>query len=107
MVRNDFLAPNRLAVVIQGGDDGGAEHDIDAAAVAGGRWRGVAAAQVGEFPRAGRDDFVPESLAVACPKAKDMMFRVFLFRDAFGPVGDGHKNAAAPNNGTGLVLVAA
>ena len=50
-VGRDFLAPDEFAVVVERGQDGRAEQDVDAVGVGGRRRRRVAAAQVGELPR--------------------------------------------------------
>ena len=79
-VRRNFLAPDRLAVVVERGQDGGAEQDVDAVGVGGRRRRRVAAAEVGQLPRPRLDFHVPQRRSIVGLIAGDVMLRVLLLR---------------------------
>src|SRR5262249_38047368 len=106
-VRRDFLSPDGLAVEIEGGDDGGAEHGVDALAITSGSRRGIAAAQIGELPRPGGALRVPKARAVLRREADHLVLRILLLRNARWPVGESHEDALAPDDGAGLILIAA
>ena len=105
--RGDFFAPDDLAAMIDGGQDGGAEQDVHVIGVAGRRRTGVAAAQVGQLPRAGRDDDVPLFRTGLRVEAADVVLGKLFPGNAFRPIGNGDEDALAPDDGAGLVLVAA
>src|ERR1019366_774392 len=99
------LAPNELAVVIERGQDGGAEQDVDQFSVGGRRRHCVAAAQVGQLPRSRFDLNVPQRRPVVRLVAGDVMLRVLLLVHAGRPKTNGDEDAAALHDWTGLVVV--
>ena len=109
-VGDDLLAPDDVAVKIDGGEDGrckGAEYEFSVGGRGGGGVTSAGpAAKIGAEPGAGRDELVPEEFSVGGVVAGQVMLGDdrFAVGDFRGPVDGADEDGVVPDDQAGVAL---
>ena len=103
--QGQFFPPGDLSIEIQRHQHAGSEHCKNVFAVSDRRRHCVHVVEVVDHAFAGRNDRVPQRLAIGRAEAEDVMFAngctTFLFGDVSWPDCGGQKDAVAPDNRAG------